>query len=101
MAPKSKKSHNPGRGEIIEATMLVEMFKESVQMNAKLTAQMGVVCECLKENTETTRELLNHLSGIPACLSKIKSTVNMVKWGLLPVILSLIGLVIFFATRGG
>ena len=100
MPPKStKKSSNLGRGDIIEAAMFVEMFKETVQTNATLTAQMGVVCECLKENTATTKKLLNHLSGIPAIADKIKGTVNLIKWGLLPIILSLTGLAIFFASK--
>jgi len=99
MPAKSKKGNNPGKGDLLEATLLISMFKETVEMNAKLTAQMGVVCECLKENTTSTNKLLNHLSGIPACLKRIKGTVNLMKWGLLPIILSLIGLVAFFASK--
>lgn len=100
MPAKPKRKNNPGnKGEVLEATLLISMFKETVEMNAKLTSQMGVVCECLKENTYTTSKLLNHLSGIPKCLDKIKGTVNLMKWGLIPTILSLIGLVAFFATR--
>lgn len=94
-----KKKNNPGKGEVLEATLLISMFRESVGMNAKLTAQMGVICECLKENTDATRKLLNHLSGVPEVMKKIKSVVILIKWGLLPVILSLIGLVAFFASR--
>ena len=101
MAPKTKRKNNPGKGDVLEATMLVSMFKESIEMNAKLTSQMGVICECLKENTGETKKLLNHLSGIPAVMDKIKGTVNLTKWGLLPIILSLIGLTVFFASRGG
>lgn len=98
MPPKTK-GNNPGKGAAIEAALLVSMFKESVEMNAKLTAQMGIICECLKENTDSTNKLLNHLSGIPACLRQIKRTVNLVKWGLIPIILSLTGLTIFFASK--
>jgi len=101
MPPKNKGKNNPGKGDIIEATMLVEMFKESIEMNVKLTSQMGVICECIKENTSETKKLLNHLSGIPAIADKIKGTVNLIKWGLIPIILSLTGLTVFFATRGG
>lgn len=101
MPPRTKQKNNPGKGEMIEAAMLVEMFKETVQTNVKLTSQMGVVCECLKENTGETKKLLNHLSGIPAIAEKIKGTVNLIKWGLIPIILSLTGLTIFFASRGG
>jgi hypothetical protein len=99
MPAKSKKENNPGRGDVLEATLLISMFKETVEMNAKLTSQMGVVCECLKENTASTKKLLNHLSGIPAIADKIKGTVNLIKWGLIPIILSLTGLAIFFATK--
>jgi len=99
MPPKTKRKNNLGKGDVLEATLLVSMFKESIEMNAKLTAQMGVICECLKDNTDSTNKLLNHLSGIPACVKQIKGTVNLTKWGLIPVILSLIGLVAFFATK--
>ena len=99
MPPKAKTKNNLGKGDVLEATLLVSMFKESVEMNAKLTSQMGVVCECLKENTGETKKLLNHLSGIPAIADKIKGTVNLIKWGLLPIILSLTGLTIFFASK--
>ena len=95
----TKGKNNPGKGAAIEAALLVSMFKESVEMNAKLTAQMGIICECLKENTGETKKLLNHLSGIPKTLDRIKSTVNLVKWGLLPILLSLAGLAVFFASK--
>lgn len=99
MAPKTKRKDNPGKGDVLEATMLVSMFKESIEMNAKLTSQMGVICECLKENTGETKKLLNHLSSVPEVVDKIKGTVNLVKWGLLPVVGTLIGLILFFALR--
>jgi len=99
MPPKAKTKNNPGKGDVLEATLLISMFKETVEMNAKLTSQMGVVCECLKENTGETKKLLNHLSGIPAIADKIKGTVNLIKWGLIPIILSLTGLAIFFASK--
>lgn len=99
MPPKAKKKNNPGKGDVLEATLLISMFKETVETNAKLTSQMGVVCECLKENTDSTNKLLNHLSGIPAIADKIKGTVNLIKWGLIPIILSLTGLAIFFASK--
>lgn len=100
MPAKPKRKNNPGsKGAAIEATLLVSMFKETIDMNAKLTSQMGVICECLKDNTDSTNKLLNHLSGIPKCLDKIKGTVNLMKWGLIPVIGALIGLTLFFATK--
>ena len=99
MPPKAKTKNNPGKGDVLEATLLVSMFKESIEMNVKLTSQMGVICECLKENTSETKKLLNHLSSIPAVMDKIKGTVNLIKWGLLPIILSLIGLTVFFASK--
>lgn len=99
MPAKSKRKNNPGKGDVLEATLLVSMFKESIEMNAKLTTRMGIICECLKENTNSTNKLLNHLSGIPKCLDRIKGTVNLVKWGLIPIILSLTGLAIFFASK--
>lgn len=95
----AKRKSNPGKGDVLEATLLVSMFKESIEMNAKLTSQMGVICECLKENTKATTKLLNHLSSIPAVMDKIKGTVNLIKWGLLPILLSLTGLAIFFASK--
>lgn len=100
MPSKTKRKSNPGsKGAAIEAALLVSMFKESVEMNAKLTARLEIICECLKENTGATNKLLNHLSSIPAVMGKIKNTVGLIKWGLIPVILSLIGLTCFFATR--
>jgi len=99
MPAKTKGKNNLGKGAAIEAALLVSMFKESVEMNAKLTVQMGVICGCLKENTGETRKLLNHLSSVPAVMKKVKDTVNLIKWGLIPTILSLIGLVAFFASK--
>lgn len=96
---EKRKGNNPGKGAAIEAALLVSMFKEAIDMNARLTSQMGVICECLKENTGTTKKLLNHLGGIPAIADKVKGTVNLIKWGLLPIILSLIGLTVFFASK--
>jgi hypothetical protein len=101
MPPKTQRKNNPGKGEVLEATMLVSMFKETIETNAELTARMGIVCDCLKENTGETKKLLNHLSGIPVIANKIKGTVNLIKWGLIPVIMGLIGLTCFFAARGG
>ncbi len=100
MASKSRKrtEGNPGKGDAIEAAMLVDMFGQSVKTHIELTTKMDVLCSELKENTKATNKLLNHLSGIPACLSDIKSTIKLIKWGLVPVILSLTGLVIFLAS---
>lgn len=100
MASKSKhKSRNPGgKGDAIEAALLVDMFGQSVKTHIELTTKMDVLCSELKENTKATNKLLNHLSGIPACLSDIKSTIRLIKWGLVPVILSLTGVIIFLAS---
>lgn len=100
MPAKFKKGNNlGGKGDVLEATLLISMFKESIEMNVKLTTQMSVICKSLEKNTDSTSKLLNHLSGIPACLNKIKGTVNLVKWGLIPILLSLAGLVVFFASK--
>ena len=99
MPAKSKRKNNPGKGEAIEAAILVSMFEKVTQTQIRLTTKMDMVCTELSENTKATNKLLNHLGGIPGCLRKIKGAMVLVRWGLIPVILSLIGLVVFFATK--
>jgi len=94
-----KKKDNPGKGDVLEATMLFEIFKKSMESNTTLTTKMDTVCHELRKNTEVSNKLLNHFSNIPSALGKIKQTLDLLKWGFLPVIVSLIGLILFFALR--
>ena len=88
---------NPG--EVLEATILVSMFKESVEMNARLSTKLDKICNDLKESTKSTNKLLNHLGSVPIMVDKIKSAVNVIKYALIPVITTLLGLVIYLCTK--
>lgn len=96
---EKKRRKNNSKQDFIEATLLISMFKETIETNARLTGKMDKICVDLKENTRATSTLLNHLGGIPASVDKMKSTVNLIKYGLLPVLVSLVGLILFFALR--
>jgi len=97
---KGKGQKNPGgRGDAIEAAMFVEMFGKTVATHIELTSKMDMLCTELRENTKATNKLLGHLGALPEVLGKVKGTVGLIKWGLIPVILSLIGLVCFLASK--
>jgi len=98
-APRKKNSNNPGKGDVIEAAMLVEMFQKTVETNVALTTKMDKICNDLKESTKSTNELLNHLGSVPAMVDKIKSAINVVKYALIPVITTLLGLVIYLCMK--
>lgn len=94
-----QKNTSGSKGEIIEAHLLVGMFERTIETNVALTSKMDKICDNLTENTRAMSTLLNHLGSIPASVDKMKATVNLIKYGLLPVVVSLVGLVIFFALR--
>lgn len=96
---KSKQKNNPKKEEVLEATLLISMFKETIETNAKLTGKMDKICVDLKENTKATNNLLNHLGSIPASVDKMRAAISLIKYGLLPVIVSLVGLIVFFAFK--
>lgn len=99
MSPKSSGGSGGGKGDAFEAAILVSMFEKVTQTQIRLTTKMDMLCTELRKNTEATNKLLNHLSGIPSCLDKIKGTIGLMKWGLIPVILSLTGLICFLAAQ--
>jgi len=94
--PGQKKNSS---GNSLKSTMLLKMFEETIRMQTALTIELKNMCGDMKDNTQAMGKLCNHLSGVPNCMREIKRTVNLIKYGLLPVVSGLIGLVIFFALR--
>lgn len=97
--PVKKSGKENSGNSALQANIITEMFIKTIETNTMLTSKMDKICVDLKENTKATNTLLNHLGKVPEVLGRVGNTVNLVKWGLLPLIISLIGLVIFFAVR--
>lgn len=93
----AKKSVNSSGNSALRAAMTVEMFEKTIETNLLLKQQMVQLCGSLNENTASTRDLIDALKQVPDDTKAIRSVVGLVKWGLLPVIVSLLALCLCLA----